>query len=56
MDGARPLLVVQREGDWFPVAAADISLLDVLADGGHPPRLAKQPFVGERRPAVPLRP
>jgi 2-keto-4-pentenoate hydratase/2-oxohepta-3-ene-1,7-dioic acid hydratase in catechol pathway len=56
IDGARPLLVVQREGDWFPVEAAHISLLDVLADGGHPPRLATQPFVGERRPAVPLRP
>ncbi len=56
MDDAQPLLVVQCDGDWFPVEASHISLLDVLTADGHPPSLATHPFAGEGRPAIPLRP
>jgi len=56
IDGAQPLVVVQRDGEWFPVEASHISLLDVLTADGNPPRLAANPIAGEHRPAVPLRP
>ena len=55
-DGAQPLVAVLRDHAWFPVEAPDVSLLDVLACNGHPPRLATQPLVGEHEHAVPLRP
>jgi 5-oxopent-3-ene-1,2,5-tricarboxylate decarboxylase / 2-hydroxyhepta-2,4-diene-1,7-dioate isomerase len=54
--GAQPLVAVERDHAWFQVDAPDVSLLDVLVSDGYPPRLATQPLVGEREPAVPLRP
>jgi len=56
IDGAGSLLVVQRDGEWYPVEASHVSLLDVLAADGHPPRLAPHRLADERRPTVPLRP
>ncbi len=54
--GTQPIVAVLRDDAWFPVDAPEVSLLDVLASDGRPPRLAAQPVVSEHRPAVPLRP